>query len=111
MNPIPTINSSPLTANGLKVLALVLLTATCLGQPALALPGLDRTPGLNPTIPAQRPSLRRDELVDSSQRAVEMAEQRYDGRAVGARHVGNGLYRVRILQDNGKVKTVTVRPD
>lgn len=75
---------------------------------AAALPGLDRAPNLRPTLPADRAL--RPEGLDTDQ-AVAIAERRYNGRAVGARHLGNGLYRVRILQDNGKVKTVTVRPD
>lgn len=75
---------------------------------ASALPVLDRAPNLRPTLPADR-NLRAEGL-DTDQ-AVAIAERRYNGRAVGARHLGNGLYRVRILQDNGKVKTVTVRPD
>ena len=75
-----------------------------------ALPGLDRAPGLRPSLPDNRQPLRND-LTASPERAVAIAEQRYRGRAVGARHMGNGVYRVRILQDNGKVKTVTVRPE
>ena len=39
--------------------------------------------------------------------AISIAEQRYGGRAVGAQKVGSG-YRVRILQDNGKIKNVTI---
>lgn len=73
-----------------------------------ALPGLDRAPNLRPALPDER--MLRHESVNTDQ-AVAIAEQRYNGRAVGARHLGNGLYRVRILQDNGKVKTVTVRAD
>ncbi len=77
--------------------------------PAQALPGLDRAPNLRP--PVNDPGLRRNLTEESPERAVAIAEQRYNGRAVGARHMGNGVYRVRILQDNGKVKTVTVRPE
>ncbi|MFT5033481.1 MAG: hypothetical protein ACI89D_002156 [Bermanella sp.] len=86
------------------LLALALSTST----PVLALPGLDRAPNLRPALPDDR-SLRQDSF--GSDQAVAAAERRYKGRAVGARHLGNGLYRVRILQDDGKVKTVTVRPD
>lgn len=39
--------------------------------------------------------------------AINIAEQRYGGRAVGAKKVGSA-YRVRILQDNGKIKNVTI---
>ncbi len=77
-------------------------------SPATALPGLDNLPNLRPAAPDER-SIRQDSF-DTDQ-AVAIAERRYNGRAVGARHLGNGLYRVRILQADGKVKTVTVRPD
>ncbi len=87
-----------------RALALVLLTSS-----ASAVPLLDRgsprgqLPGSNLTAPRlQQPSVDIDE-------AIAIAERRYNGRAVGARHVGNGVYRVRILQDNGKVRTVTIR--
>lgn len=89
-----------------RLSALTLLLALAL--PLQALPGLDRAPGLR--LPDNRQHLRND-LNASPERAVEIAERRYQGRAVGARHIGDGVYRVRILQDNGKVKTVTVRPD
>ncbi|MEX1669532.1 PepSY domain-containing protein [Zhongshania guokunii] len=39
--------------------------------------------------------------------AISIAERRYGGRAVGAKKTGTG-YRVRILQDNGKIKNVTI---
>ena len=39
--------------------------------------------------------------------AISIAEQRYGGRAVGAKKVGSA-YRVRILQDNGKIKNVII---
>lgn len=89
--------------------AALLLAATVAGiAPVSALPVLERAPNLRPTLPDDR-NLRSEE-IDTDQ-AVAIAERRYNGRAVGARHLGNGLYRVRILQDDGKVKTVTVRPD
>ncbi|WP_372781075.1 PepSY domain-containing protein [Litorivivens sp.] len=95
----------------LKVsLASALLAAgLTVSAPLQALPDLDRVPSLRP--PTTDPSLRRNLVEESPERAVAIAEQRYNGRAVGARHLGNGVYRVRILQDDGKVKTVTVRPD
>ncbi len=43
--------------------------------------------------------------------AVSIAEQRYEGRAVGARAIttpSGPAYRVRILQDNGKIKNVII---
>jgi uncharacterized membrane protein YkoI len=43
--------------------------------------------------------------------AISIAEQRYGGRAVGAKKIssGNGsAYSVRILQDNGKIKNVII---
>jgi hypothetical protein len=101
--------SSLLTRHAIRSGALISLLLA-LGMPAQALPGLDRAPGVRPSLPDNRPQLRPD-LNASPERAVEIAERRYRGRAVGARHMGNGIYRVRILQDDGKVKTVTVRPE
>ncbi len=101
--------SNLFTRHAIRSAALISLLLT-LNLPAQALPGLDRVPGVRPSLPDNRPQLRHD-LDASPERAVEIAEQRYRGRAVGARHMGNGIYRVRILQDNGKVKTVTVRPE
>lgn len=43
--------------------------------------------------------------------AISIAEQRYGGRAVGAKKIRGGIgdsYRVRILQDNGKIKNVII---
>lgn len=43
--------------------------------------------------------------------AINIAEQRYGGRAVGAKKIssGNGTaYSVRILQDNGKIRNVII---
>lgn len=56
-----------------------------------------------------RPSQLRSTL--SSREAVSIAERRYGGRAVSVRQVqtGNGVaYKVRILQDNGKIKNVII---
>jgi hypothetical protein len=39
--------------------------------------------------------------------AISIAEQRYGGRAVGAKKLGS-TYQIRILQDNGKIKNVTI---
>lgn len=83
--------------------------ATLICSQASALPSLDSTPTLRPNLPDER-SLGR-ERPDTSEQAVAIAERRFRGRAVGARHIGNGVYRVRILQDDGKVKNVTVRPE
>ncbi|MFT6592825.1 MAG: hypothetical protein ACJAU3_000885 [Zhongshania sp.] len=47
----------------------------------------------------------------SVNQAISIAEQRYGGRAVGAKKIrsGNGTaYSVRILQDNGKIKNVII---
>ncbi|MBD2858455.1 PepSY domain-containing protein [Spongiibacter sp. KMU-158] len=47
----------------------------------------------------------------SAREAVGIAERRYGGRAVGAREINtpNGpAYRVRILQDDGKIKNVII---
>lgn len=87
------------------LIALAVLSAN---SQVAALPVLDRAPNLRPALPDER-SLRRESV--NTDQAVAIAERKYNGRAVGASHLGNGLYRVRILQDNGKVKTVTVRPD
>jgi hypothetical protein len=43
----------------------------------------------------------------SASEAISIAERRYEGRAVGAKKVSNG-YRVRILQDDGKIKNVLI---
>lgn len=86
-----------------------MLLAALVCSQASALPGLDSAPTLRPNVPDER-SLRREQ-VDASEQAVAIAERRFKGRAVGARHIGNGVYRVRVLQDDGKVKTVTVRPE
>lgn len=85
----------------------ILIVGVALSSPLSALPGLDNVPSLR----APTTDLRRHLDDVSPERAVAIAERRYNGRAVGARHVGNGVYRVRILQDDGKVRTVTVRPD
>ena len=61
----------------------------------------------------ERPQL--EQRIDTSRirdtmsvnEAISIAEQRYGGRAVGAQKAGSG-YRVRILQDNGKIKNVTI---
>ncbi len=102
-----------MTFTAMKIRALlqssaIVLIAMIVVLPAYALPVLDRAPNLRPTLPDDRGA--RTESF-SSERAVAIAERRYNGKVVGARHLGNGLYRVRVLQDNGKVKTVTVRPD
>lgn len=39
--------------------------------------------------------------------AIAIAERRYGGRAVGAKKIGNA-YKVRILQDDGKIKNVII---
>ncbi|AKH70027.1 hypothetical protein IMCC21906_02367 [Spongiibacter sp. IMCC21906] len=47
----------------------------------------------------------------SSREAVSIAERRYNGRAVGVRQIqdrGGVAYKVRILQDNGKIKNVII---
>lgn len=47
----------------------------------------------------------------SAREAIAIAEERYGGRAVGARPVSTSAgtaYRVRILQDNGKIKNVII---
>jgi hypothetical protein len=44
--------------------------------------------------------------------AISIAEQRYGGRAVGAKKIRSGKgnsYSVRILQDNGKIKNVIIK--
>lgn len=100
---VTTLISAPV----LRVCLLVAITVLSSLQVS-ALPSLERLPNLRPTLPDERAV--RHEGIDTD-RAVAIAERRYNGRAVGARHLGNGLYRVRILQNDGKVKTVTVRPD
>lgn len=67
--------------------------------------GLPR-PGLNAPLPS--PDIR-DSLT--AREAIDIAERRYGGRAVGARKIqtGSGVaYRVRILKDNGKIKHVII---
>lgn len=86
---------------------IILTIGITLAAPIYAFPSLDNAPALRP--PSN--DLRRSIDDASPERAVAIAERRYNGRAVGARHMGNGVYRVRILQEDGKVKTVTVRPD
>ncbi|MDF1692027.1 MAG: PepSY domain-containing protein [Zhongshania sp.] len=54
----------------------------------------------------QRLDTRARESMTASE-AISIAERRYGGRAVGAQKAGSG-YRVRILQDNGKIKNVTI---
>ena len=47
----------------------------------------------------------------SARDAIAIAEKRYGGQAVGARPVATAsgtAYRVRILQDNGKIKNVII---
>lgn len=85
------------------VLALLLVLNSAQAVPLLNGGQRGRLPAPNLSSPQlQQRSLDIDE-------AIAIAERRYDGRAVSARHIGNGVYRVRILQDDGKVKTVTIR--
>lgn len=86
------------------VLALLLVLNSAQAVPLLNGGQRGRLPAPNLSSPQLQRSLDIDE-------AIAIAERRYDGRAVGARHIGNGVYRVRILQDDGKVKTVTIRGD
>lgn len=47
----------------------------------------------------------------TAREAIDIAERRYGGRAVGATQIqtGSGVaYRVRILKDNGKIKHVII---
>ena len=103
---------SSLFAHPLRHRGVCALLAALVCAQAAALPSLDSPPTLRPGLPDEHSErgLRR-ERPDASEQAVAIAERRFQGRAVGARHVGNGVYRVRILQDDGKVKTVTVRPE
>lgn len=69
--------------------------------------GLINRPGVEDT--QLRPSQLRSSL--SSREAVSIAERRYGGRAVSVRQIQSGgsvAYKVRILQDNGKIKNVII---
>jgi uncharacterized membrane protein YkoI len=47
----------------------------------------------------------------TAREAVKIAERRYGGRAVGAKAIDTGrgtAYRVRILQDDGKIRNVVI---
>ncbi|WP_159287835.1 PepSY domain-containing protein [Zhongshania aliphaticivorans] len=56
-----------------------------------------------------RPQLEQNKRSLSVNEAISIAERRYGGRAVGAKKIrGSNAYSVRILQDNGKIKNVTI---
>lgn len=45
--------------------------------------------------------------------AIDQAQRRYGGKVINAREVqgiDGPVYRVRVLQENGKLRTVTIRP-
>lgn len=90
--------------NTIVVLGLLAILAGAT-SPALALPTLN---GGRPALEAPRLNASPARRTASMDDVIATAERRYNGRAVGARHMGNGIYRVRILQNNGKVKNVTI---
>ncbi|MFT7404524.1 PepSY domain-containing protein [Zhongshania sp.] len=92
----------------------ILLTATSFAIHGEANP-LGNVSGGRLTLPDRSPLEQRlDDRARSTlsvNEAISIAEQRYGGRAVGAKKIrgGNGgSYSVRILQDNGKIKNVII---
>ncbi len=102
------------TAARRRSLLTVCLCAALLASPALqALPGLS-TEGLRaPSMDLHR---RRDSDRFRSMtmdQAIDKAQRRYGGKVINAREVegvDGPVYRVRVLQENGKLRTVTIRP-
>ncbi len=66
--------------------------------------------GARPSIDSPQHQLNAPHRL-SAREAIAIAEQRYGGRAVGAKKVSTArgsAYRVRILQKNGKIKNVII---
>lgn len=93
---------------------LLLAFAVVAALPAAANPlGLGKGNGLINRQGIEDTPLRPSQLRSSltSREAVSIAERRYGGRAVSVRQIqtGNGTaYKVRILQDDGKIKNVLI---
>ncbi|MEX1665648.1 PepSY domain-containing protein [Zhongshania arctica] len=92
----------------------ILLTATSFATLSEANP-LGNVSGGRLSLPDRSPLEQRlDDRARSTlsvNEAISIAEQRYGGRAVGAKKIrgGNGdSYSVRILQDNGKIRNVII---
>lgn len=93
---------------------IALMGAAILASPALqALPGLS-TEGLR--VPSMDLHRRRnhDRFNEMTMdQAIDQAQRRYGGKVINAREVegvDGPVYRVRVLQENGKLRTVTIRP-
>lgn len=93
------------------------LSATASALPTMAIPGVSEFAQLeNGALPRlTRPELAPTPLSRSektTEAAIREAEERFGGRAVGAKPIAgpNGTYhRVRLLQPNGRLRTVTIR--
>jgi uncharacterized membrane protein YkoI len=86
----------------LPILTAILLLLVALGMPAAAQNLIDKRPRQEQGI--ERPRISLDQ-------AVNMAESRYRAKAVKAQQASNGdrvVYHIRLLSDDGKVRTVQV---
>jgi hypothetical protein len=98
----------------LQLQIIILLIATSFATHSDANP-LGGVSGGRLSLPDRSPLEQRlDRRVRSTlsvNEAISIAEQRYGGRAVGAKKIRGGKsdsYSVRILQDNGKIKNVII---
>lgn len=97
-----------------RVSLLALMCAALLVSPAMhALPGLSteglRVPSMD--LHRRRNNDRFNEMT--MDQAIDQAQRRYGGKVINAREVegvDGPVYRVRVLQENGKLRTVTIRP-
>lgn len=98
----------------LKIILISLVLSASAQVDANPLFSVGRGKGLLERPEAVERSLRPQQLHNStlsSREAVAIAERRYGGRAVGIRQIQShsGMaYKVRILQDNGKIKNVII---
>ncbi len=104
--------------NYLSIALGLLLSTSAFALPTMAIPGVSELAQLeNGTLPRlERPDVAPMQLNRSektTEAAIREAEERFGGRAVNAKPVagpnGTTYHRVRLLQPNGRLRTVTIR--
>ena len=115
LNNIPELDQRPHSIMGRRhsLIVTALWAALSLPLAAQALPGLS-TDGLRePAMDLNRSRNTERVREMTMDQAIDQAQRRYGGKVINAREVQsvNGpVYRVRVLQENGKLRTITIRP-
>lgn len=115
LNVAPELDQRPRSIKGRRpgLIITALWAALSLSLTAQALPGLS-TDGLRaPAMDLNRSRNTERVREMTMDQAIDSAQRRYGGKVINAREVQsvNGtVYRVRVLQENGKLRTITIRP-